>query len=375
MKSFTTSIKDRLKSLDYIVFSSAALLSLISIITLYGAREYYRLSYAMVQAAATGLGIFMMLFISQLDYQDIVDKLALPLFIVSIGLLSLTLVIGTFGEYGSKSWLTFSWLPFNIQPSEFVKLFLIITFSKHLDLLKDKINHPAALLQLGLHAGIIVALVLLQGDLGTVLVYVAILAGMLYAAGLSLWYYAGAAAVAVISAPYVWPLLKDYQQLRILSGFNPELDPDKYGFQALMSKQAIIQGRIWGEGLNGGSAYADVPMVHSDFFFAMVCNKFGFIGAVVVLSLLSVLIIRILVIARGARKDSSAFICVGIAMVLIAQTAENVGMCLAMLPVIGITLPFLSYGGSSTLSLYLMLGIIQSVYTHRVKYHFEREAA
>ena len=326
-----------------------------------------------VQGAAALLGIGAMLFISQIDYQDICDKLTMPIYVFSLLLLVATLVFGSEGEYGSKSWINIPGIPVNIQPSEFVKLFLTITFAKHLSREKKSINHPLTLLKLGLHAGPIILLVLMQGDLGTALVYMVMIVVMLFAAGLSLWYFLGIGIAVVIAMPYLWPHLDEYQQMRILCGFNPELDPEFYGFQALTAKNAIAAGGMFGHGLFGGSKYKKVPMANSDSIFAIIAEKFGFIGCMVVFVTFIILIIRIIWIAKSARKTYSGYICIGISAVLSAQFIENIGMNLATLPVVGITLPFLSYGGSSVLSLYLMMGIIQSIFTHKQKYFFERE--
>lgn len=372
MKAFGRSLTDKLKSIDYLMLLFALSLSCISVVTL--AAVGVSRTKIIVQIAAVLLGLFAMYFISLMDYQEICDRLSLPLFIISVGALALTLVIGSSGEYGGgKSWIEIPGLPFNIQPSEFVKVFFIITFAKHLDRLKDNINSPKSVLQLFLHAGIITGLVLIQGDLGTALVYFAIILAMLFSAGLSLWYFLGLLVAAVVATPIIWPHLGEFRQMRILCGFDPNLDPLGYGYQALTSLSAISAGGFSGKGFSGGEIYRSVPTNYTDFIFASIGEKFGFIGAFLVVLLLCLLVVRIIFIARGARKDYSAFMCIGIAAVFIAQTAENVGMCLASLPVVGITLPFVSYGGSSTLSLYMMLGVLQSIYVHRRKYYFERE--
>jgi rod shape determining protein RodA len=222
---------------------------------------------------------------------------------------------------------------------------------------------------------VLAGLVFLQDDLGTALVYMTIALAMMFAAGLSVWYYVIGGTAAVVAFPYIWPLLGEYQRMRILVGFNPELDPTDFGMQALMSRRAITAGGIFGTGLNGGGYYENVPMANNDFVLSMIGEKFGFVGCAAVVLLFAVLIIRIFIIAIRARKDCGAYIAVGCGALLLAQVTENLGMALAMLPVVGITLPFISYGGSSVLSLYMMVGIMQSICTHAKKYHFEREEA
>lgn len=373
MRAQETSIFKRLKHIDFTILICTLILSGISVVVLFSVKDEYIAPMYIVQACAALLGLFCMLFLSQIDYQDVCDKLTVPLFIFSLLLLIATLVFGDEGDYGSKSWINIPGVPFSIQPSEFVKLFLTITFAKHLSKEKKSINHPLTLIKLACHALPIIFLVLMQGDLGTALVYMVMIIAMLFAAGLSLWYFAGFGVVVVIAMPYIWPLLGEYQQMRILCGFNPELDPDYYGFQALHAKAAIASGGLFGKGLFGGSKYKSVPMANSDSIFAIIGEKFGFIGCMAVFVTFIALIVRIIWIAKNARKTYSGYICIGISAVLIAQFIENVGMNLAMLPLVGITLPFLSYGGSSVLSLYLMIGIVQSIYVHKQKYFFERE--
>lgn len=373
MTSGESSIFKRLKQIDLVVLLCTLTLSAISVTVLFSIDDEYISPMYLVQGFATVAGLVAVLFISQIDYQEICDKLTIPLFFFSILLLVATLIFGEEGEYGSKSWINIPGVPVSIQPSEFVKLFLIITFAKHLSVEKKSINHPLTLLKLAIHASPIIVLVLMQGDLGTALVYMVMIVAMLFAAGLSLWYFLAIGVITVIAIPYLWPHLNEYQQMRILCGFNPELDPEEYGFQAMASKAAISAGGIFGKGLFGGSKYQRVPMAHSDSMFAIIGEKFGFIGCILVFVIFILLIARMIWIAKNARKTYSGYICIGIAAVLIAQFVENVGMNLAMLPVVGITLPFLSYGGSSVLSLYLMIGIIESIYVHKQKYFFERE--
>ncbi len=375
MRQFLTDLKERFMQLDFVILSCVLLLSFIGIFTLWGARDVYGSSYFKVQIIATVLGLIALFVISTLDYQRICDALAVPFFVFSCAALIFTLIMGSVGEFGGKSWLKFDFLPFNIQTSEFCKPLIIISFSKHLEKVRSKINSPLTILGLALHAGAIVGLIILQDDLGTALVYMAFVLVMMFAAGLSLWYYIIGGGLIIAALPFLWSFLGDYQQRRILVGFNPELDPTGKGMQALMSRRAISAGGFWGVGINNGSAYEDVPFAHTDFILSIIGEKLGFIGIFAVLAIFTVLICRMIYVALHTRKDYGAYICTGIATMIIAQSAENIGMCLAMLPVIGITLPFVSYGGSSVLSLYITIGVFESICTHNNKYFFEREEA
>ncbi len=373
MKVFSVSWYEKLRKLDYIMLFAILALTSVSLLTLAGAANDYGVRYFNVQLAASCLGLVAMIVISTIDYEEVTDKLSVPIFALSVFLLVITLIFGTDNGSGNKNWIEVPGLPVNIQPSEFVKVMYIITFSKHISILKDKINKFSSLLQLGAHAGIIVGMILLQGDLGSALVYMFITVAMLYAAGFSLWYFLGAASVTVAAAPLLWKIMKPYQKARILAGFWPETDPQDKGFQALMSKNAIAAGGFFGTGFSGGTEYQKVPYAHTDFIFAITGEKFGFFGAFFVIAMLSVLVIRALVLAHKMRGSYASSMCIGVSAVIISQSLENIGMCLAKLPVVGITLPFMSYGGSSMISSFCLMGLVQSINAHRGKYFFERQ--
>lgn len=372
MKVFSVTWYEKLRKLDYIMLFAILALTCISLLTLAGAANDYGVRYFNVQLVASCLGLAMMIVISTIDYEEIADKLTVPLFIASVFVLAITLVIGTDNGSGNKNWIEIPGFPVSIQPSEFVKVVYIITFSKHLSVLKDKINKPSSLLQLGAHAGIVIGLILLQGDLGSALVYIFMTAAMLFCAGLSMWYFIGAFGAIIAAAPFLWKILKQYQKDRILAGFWPETDPQDKGFQALMSKNAIAAGGFFGTGFSGGTEYQKVPYAHTDFIFAITGEKFGFFGAFFVVAMLALLVVRALILAHKMRDSGASYMCVGVAAVIMAQSLENIGMCLAKLPVVGITLPFMSYGGSSMLSSFCLVGLIQSINAHRGKYFFER---
>lgn len=375
MKEFSVSLKDRLRQLDYYILFCAVGMNVMSLLVLYGASEVWGTRFFMVQSVASVLGLFAMLVLSYIDYDALISKMTVPIFIFSIVLMVTVLLFGVDNGMGNKNWIRIPGIPFTIQPSEFVKITFIITFSRHINRVKANINNIKNVIMLLLHGGIIMGLVLLTGDLGSALVFAAIMAMMLFCAGLSAWYFVGAFALIAALSPVLWSHMKQYQQERIIYGFSPELDPQDTGYQALLSRSAISAGGVFGAGMFGGEVFKPLPQKESDFIFAVLCEKFGFIGGGIYILLMSVMVIRLLILARRARKDYGALICVGICTLFVAQSLENIGMCLAMLPVVGITLPFCSYGGSSMLAVYIYLGFVMSISSHNKKYFFEREKA
>ena len=368
MQKVWSVVRDAVKNVDPVLFVCSVLLSIISIVTIAGAVDNFGASKLRMQIAMFVLGTIVTFAIAYVDYRAIIDKLWLPMLLASAALLILTLFLGSSGENmetANQSWLRIPGTGLMIQPSEFVKFTFVCTFSKHLFTVQERINHPVNVILLALHAGLIVGLILLSGDLGVALVYIAMIAIMLFCAGLNPLYFVGVIAVVILLAPYLWDSLAEYQQMRIIVGFNPELDPDYYGWQALMSRDAIAAGGFFGLGVGGGRIYEILTASHTDFIFATICEKFGFFGGFIVLLLFMIMVIRIIMIARNAsRSDYGGLICVGVGALLIIQVLENVGMCLAMLPVVGITLPFLSCGGSSMLATFLMFGLLHNVHAH-----------
>ncbi len=357
--------------IDPILFACTTLLSIISIVTIISAVDNFGKSKLVMQVAMFVVGNIIMLIVANLDYHWVLDKLWLPMVVFSVLILAVTLVAGSSGENmetANKSWLVvfkYGSRKIMIQPSEFVKLTLTCTFAKHLDTVKDRINRPMTLLLLAVHAGMIVGLIFLSGDYGVALIYAGFLAVMLLCAGLSLWYFAGAGGAAVLGFPLAWKyVLKEYHRERIIVGFNPELDPENKGWQPLLSKDCIANGGVFGIGLRQGGLYEVLTASHTDFIFATICEKYGLVGGTVVMAILAMMVLRVAMIGYGARSDSGLLICAGIFGCLFFQTLLNIGMCLAVLPVIGITLPFLSCGGSSMLATYIMMGMAHSVATH-----------
>ncbi len=361
-------LHDAVRRVDRVLLLCTTVLSVISLVTIYGAVDNFGMSKLKMQFAMAVLGVVVTFVVANLDYHVIVDRLWLPMLVFSVGILAVTLIAGDTGESvetANKSWLTIPVVGIAIQPSEFVKITFICTFSKHLSAVQGSINRFKTLVGLGVHALLVVGLILLSGDLGVALVYMALVLILLFCAGLHWGYFAGVGGALAVAFPFLWELLKDYQQDRIVVGFNPELDPMDKGWQPLLSRQCIENGGLFGVGWQTGGDYEVLTASHTDFILATICEKFGFVGGLLVITTMAVLVIRVLWIGRQASHDYGMYLAVGVAAVLIAQTVENVGMCLAILPTIGLTLPFLSCGGSSMLATYILIGMVHSVKAHK----------
>lgn len=372
MKEYSMTNREKLRRIDPVVLFCVIGMNIMSIITLASIADYKGTWYPKMQTIVSLVSFAVMLVITFIDYDALFTKVGFWFIGISVAMILIVKIFGS-GSLGNENWITIPGTSISVQPTEFVKITFIIPFALHLSKVRDKINKPLTVLGLAAHAGFIIGLLLWQGDLGMTLVYLAIAAIMLFGAGLSLWYFAGVIAAGLVASPFIWSILSENQQNRILFGFNPDLDPLGKGWDGIHSRNCIISGGFRGAGFSGGTKYKSIYAIQSDFCFSALAEKFGFLGTLLYLILITVLIIRILWIAKNTRKKYASYLCVGIAGMLIAQTTENIGMCLALLPVVGITLPFMSYGTSSLLSLYICIGIVQSICAHNGKYYFDRE--
>lgn len=319
---------------------------------------------AKVMVLALALGVAACLVISFVDY-DLILKLW-P--VIAAGSLFLMLLLIPFGEAPSGREDARSWLRITsslyLQPSEILKIGFIITFSKHLSLLKNDLSSVKNVLFLCIHAMIPIALVVYTGDMGSALIFMLMFVGMMFIAGVHWAYFPLGIAAVAAALPLVWyKVFDNIQRNRILALIDPQSYPNEI-YQQQQAGNAIREGGFFGTGLFKG-AYTQsgsVPESANDMIFSVICEETGLIGAFVVLLLFALLAIRIIYVGKRANNYAASMICYGVMFMIIAQVAINIGMCLKLLPVIGITLPFISAGGSSVVSLYLAVGLVLSVY-------------
>lgn len=313
-----------------------------------------------VQIIAFILGIIGVTIILMIDYNTFGDWYKI-IYVVNIILLILVLILGR-NINGATSWIRIG--PLNFQPSEIVKLGFILTFAKYLERKKDQLNRVIDVVPAVVHLGIIVGLLLLQPDFGTALVFIFISVFMLYAAGLNYRMIIGAFTAFIISMPIIWfYVLKSYQKDRILTFLNPELDRMGAGYQVLQSQTAIGSGRFVGKGLFQGTQnnLGFIPFQKTDFIFSVIGEELGFIGCVAIILLFAWLLLRCIHIAKVSKDDYGMLICVGITAMFLFHILENIGMTIGLMPVTGIPLPFISYGGSSLLTNMAAVGLVLNV--------------
>ena len=286
---------------------------------------------------------------------------------MNVGLLVMTLAIGD-GVGGSARWINLG--PLTFQFSELAKILMIIVLASYLGNREGKLDSIKSILGACVLMVPPVVLVMLQPDLGTSLVLVAILAGMLFMSGASLRWLLVITALVVAAVPIAWTyVLRDYQKDRILSFLNPAADTQGSGWQVLQSQIAVGSGGFFGVGLTNGSHARGgfLPVQESDFVFAVLAQELGYIGAAVVFLLFAALMWRILSCAWKSRDSFGTLFGAGVATMLLFQVFVNVGMVIGILPVTGIPLPFITHGGASLVSLAIGLGIIQSINIRQYK--------
>ena len=308
----------------------------------------------------TGIALIVFLAATAFDYRWL-RTFAWPLYALQIGLLLVTLGIGS-GVGGSARWVTLG--PVQFQFSELAKILMIIVLANYLGARQGRLTSLPSILGACLLVGPPWILVMAQPDLGTSLVLLAILAGMLFMSGASLKWL-GAIAVAVLAAmPFVWNnVLRDYQQQRILSFLDPGRDIQGAGWQVLQSQIAVGSGGPFGKGLTNGTQNQlnFLPVQESDFVAAIYFEELGFVGAVLLLVLFGALIWRILVGGWRSKDPFGTMFAAGLASMLMFQLTVNLGMVVGIMPITGIPLPFVSHGGASLISIAVGLGILQSI--------------
>ena len=372
MKKFFFAAIDYLKRSDSLLFALCLACSVFGIILISSAsRSLSSHSFVIVQSIALVLGIALYFLFSVIDVGIIADKWRI-LLVLSILLLISLRFFGVADDTGNRAWLRFGGI--GIQPAEIVKIPFIIILAKQIDYLETGrgLNKLFSVAQLAAFFLLMFGLIIvISADLGSALVYAFIFAAMLFAAGLPIYWFLIAFGCVAAVAPYAWThFLTQRQRDRILAPYDPSVDPTGLDilWQTNRSKAAIASGHIAGEGLYHGrlTQSGGVPKQHTDFIFSAAGEELGFIGCAVIILLLTLIIIRCIHVGVRSNDRKGMLVCVGVASILIFQAFANIGMCIGIAPVVGLTLPFFSYGGSSIVTMFAAMGIVSGVRLRRV---------
>lgn len=363
---------------DLLLLGLCTAASLYGLLLVFSATRYiggYR--NIIVQSAAIVLGIVVYIFLSSVDFELFTEKSWKLLLIGSLGFILLTLTPLGISVGGNRSWLSFPGFPVNIQPAEIAKLSFVLLFSLQCTRLQERgISRPGSVFQLVGHTGIMcAAIAVASGDFGMALTYLVIFVVVSWSAGVKKRWFLLAILLSAALLFFIWPHVKDIYFFRRITVVIDHLtgNPDTIweqtqgvGYQQTRSLLAIGSGGLFGMGYLQGTQTQSKSTVsiidrETDEIFAVCGEELGLVGCALVLLLLSAIILRCIWVSRRASSPHSALIAMGFGGMLLIQTAVNVGMCLYVFPVIGLTLPFFSYGGSSIVTMFAAMGIISSI--------------
>ena len=378
MRQFISEFKNFFRKGDMVLLSLCVMLTLFSCLVIASATNVYNdPRYVIIQFGAMLLGILSYALVSSIDLEFLAEQRYL-LVILNIVLLLLLIPFGVV-HGGNRSWLDFPFLPIEIQPAEIIKMTYILIMASVMASHQNRPSAVGSVIHVVIHMGLVVVLnMVLSSDYGVSLIFVAIFIGMAYAGGISMfWFLLGGGVVASVF-PILWNIvMSDEQRNRILAIIDPTIDPQGLDelWQFTMSKRSLTGGGFFGQGLFQGTRTQTEGALfaqHTDFIFSAIGEELGFMGCALVLILLLLIIARCIQMGFTSQDYMRRLVCFGAASALLFQVMVNVGMCLGVMPVIGLTLPFVSYGGSSLVSLYAMLGLVSGVHARPAPTSHER---
>lgn len=353
---------ERFRHFDWFLMTAVGLLLAISVSVIFtttfgdsgGARD------AIQQFVFALLGIGLVFVIGVTDYR-VFRRTAGTAYLAALVFLLLVELIGS-TALGATRWIDLGF--FQFQPSEFAKIVMVIVLAKVLADNQKTLGTPRTFFKTLGYTLVPTLLVAAQPDLGTAMVFLGTWLGMIIAAGMPKRLLAGTAGVLAVLIPTAWFwFLQDYQKRRVLTLVDPNADPLGAGYNVKQAQIAVGSGGFFGQTLGGGtqSQLNFLPIQHTDFIFAVIAEELGFLGSLLLLTLLAIIIYRALAIANGSRDFFGYLLAMGIMLIILVQTVVNVGMNIGIMPVTGIPLPFVSYGGTSILMVLLAVGMLQSV--------------
>lgn len=361
-------IRDFIKKADMLLLLLCVASSIFGIVIIASATNYLGSShYVLIQVLALVLGIAFFVLFTLMDIDIIAERQELLLIfcILFIGMLKF---FGVQGATGNRSWLHFSFLPFNLQPAEICKVLYIIIIAKIMSVNQNKRSSPLNMAKLsGITLLLFGLIIFVSYDDGVALNYLMIFAIMAFVGGVNIGWFLAAFGALALAAPLIWTRFLDtYQRERILVLFDSSVDPDARGVRWQMNRslRMLQNGGVAGQGLFKGNMVQSglLPAQHTDFIFSSAGEELGMLGCILILLLLIAIIARCVKVGIQSENYMNRLICIGIAGMLLAQISVNVGMCLGVFPVVGLTLPFFSYGGSSIVTMFAAMGIVSGIY-------------
>lgn len=322
--------------------------------------------YLIIQIGAAIIGVFLYVIFSSIDAEFFAEHRVAMVIFNSL----LLLLLIPFGETigGNRSWLNFPFLPFNIQPAEICKITFILILASVMASHQNRLSGVLSVGHMALHLALLVGLnMALSKDAGVSLIFVFIFVGMAFAGGIHwIWFAIGGGAL-VVGGPLIWSyVIDDYQKLRIQALFDPSIDPNGIGvrYDIVRILRSLTGGGMTGQGLFQGhrTQQGALHSQHTDYIFSVIGEELGYIGCILTVVLLALIVVRCIWVGRRSPDPMRRFICFGAASAFSFQVISNVGMCIGVTPVIGLTLPFISYGGSSIVTVFAMLGLVSGVY-------------
>ena len=365
---------DVARQADLVLLALCGVTSLFGIVMIHSATHYMHTErLVLVQSASLVIGVVLYLLVSQIDLNELV-KYWKWIFLLGFGfILLLATPLGIEGGTGNRAWLEFPFLPVKVQPAEIVKVTFIIVLAKQLAWLKEHrdLKSVGSMAMLALHFGVLfLTYYKISADMGSALVFLFIFASMCFVAGVALrWFFIGGGTAALLFyAMWDLNLMNTYMKNRFIILFDHSYDPLDTGWQQTRSLLALGGGKIFGQGYLRGvqsqsEMAASLPNRHTDFIFSVIGEELGMVGCVLALAILAAIILRCIYVGRNANNKLDAYICVGVVGMLMFQVLANVGMCLFVMPVIGLTLPFFSYGGTSIVITFAIMGLVSGAHS------------
>ena len=332
--------------------------------------------YIIIQLVATGIGVFAYILMSSIDVETL-SEYRNGMVIFNTFLLLLLIPFGTDNGTGNKSWLDLPLMPMMVQPAEICKITYILIMASVMNSHQNRISHPMSVFHMAFHLILLVGLnMVLSEDAGVSLIFVFIFIGMAFSGGVNLLWFALVIGVIAVAFPILWPFLEEYQQERIMVLFDETLDPMGIGprYNYKLSLMSLTGGFFSGQGLFNGYRTQNGMLFaqHTDFVFSTIGEELGFLGCLFVILLELAIVARCVVVGLKTQDYMRRLICFGAASALIFQNTINIGMCLGVMPVIGLTLPLVSYGGSSIITIYAMLGLVSGAHARPESLSHER---